>query len=220
MCEIVQFGDDIAIFSSSPKSEIALSIIEKVANKTFRYLTSKGLTVSLDKFVVVLFTKKRIAPGLYSIKLNNIPIMSCKSHRFLGVILDQKLSGEEHILNIFQKCFKLTNIIRSLRVTWWGAYPRTLLQIYKATIRSSMKYDCFFFPYNNYSLMKKLNLIQYRAIMLCLGNTTPTNVILAEAGEGLLESRFFFLTSRFLLKTFSQNTHPVLDKLYFLYYYA
>lgn len=85
-----------------------------------------------------------------------------------------------------------------------------------------MEYGCFLFPYHNYSLMKKLDLIQFRAIRLYLGlrNSTPTNVILAEAGEGPLETRFFFLTSRFLLKTFSQHTHPVLDKLYFLRYHA
>lgn len=56
-CEIIQFADDIAIFSSSPKPEIALSIIEKVANKTYRFLNSKGLTVSPDKSALISLKK-------------------------------------------------------------------------------------------------------------------------------------------------------------------
>lgn len=112
--------------------------------------------------------------------------------------------------------------MKSLRGTWWGAHPRSLLQIYKTMIRSTMDYRCFAFPYNDYFLMKKLDQIQLKVLRICLGlrKTIPNNVILAESGEGPLDCRFYFLTSRLLLKTFSLNSHPVLNKLFFLRYYA
>ncbi|KMQ90991.1 type-1 retrotransposable element r1dm [Lasius niger] len=74
-----------------------------------------------------------------------------------------------------------------LRSIWWGGDPRSLLHIYKALIRGSMEYGCLAFPFNS-SIMSQLNKIQYQAILgfsLCLGfrRTTPTNIILAEAGK-------------------------------------
>lgn len=67
-----------------------------------------------------------------------------------------------------------------------------------------------------------MNKIQFKAIRLCLGlrKTTPTNIILAEAGEGPLISRFYFLTAKYILKIFSLDTHPAVDKLYGLLWYS
>lgn len=68
-----------------------------------------------------------------------------------------------------------------------------------------MEYGSLIFPFNNYLIMSSLDKIQYKAIRLCLGirRTTPTNIILAEAGKGPLVSRFYFLTAKYILKIFS-----------------
>ncbi|KMQ89246.1 pol-like protein [Lasius niger] len=85
-----------------------------------------------------------------------------------------------------------------------------------------MEYKCLTFPLNNSSIMSQLNKIQYQAIRLCLGlrRTTPTNIILAEAAEPPLRIRFEYLTSKYTLKIFSLDTHPVIDKLYALLWYS
>ncbi|KAL6421056.1 hypothetical protein ACFW04_013580 [Cataglyphis niger] len=51
--------------------------------------------------------------------------------------------------------------------------------------------------------------------------TTSTNIILAEtgAGEDTLRSRFVLLTSKYILKIFALDSHPLIDKLFaFLWY--
>lgn len=70
--------------------------------------------------------------------------------------------------------------------------------------------------------MSSLDKIQFRAIRLCLGlrKTTPTNIILAEAGESPLCMRFKYLTSKYILKIFSLDSHPAIDKLYGLFWYS
>jgi len=85
-----------------------------------------------------------------------------------------------------------------------------------------MEYGCLTFPYNNHSSMKHLESIQFRALRACLGfrRTTPTNVILAEAGEGPLRFRFELLSSKYILKVFSLDTHPLIDKLFGLLWYS
>lgn len=68
--------------------------------------------------------------------------------------------------------------------------------------------------------MKKLNTIQFKAIRYCLGlrNSILTNVVVAEAGEDPLICKFDYLTSKYLLKPFSLDSHIGLD--YFTYYTA
>lgn len=134
----------------------------------------------------------------------------------------QTLRERTRIILIHKRCSNLINAISSLRGTWWGGEPRTLLCIYKGLIRGSMEYGCAFFPYNNNSTMSKLNSIQFKSLRLCLGlrRTTPTNVILAEAAEGPLIERFKLLTARYILKIFSLYSHTALNKLPELYWYT
>ncbi|XP_029667672.1 uncharacterized protein LOC115238206 [Formica exsecta] len=51
-----------------------------------------------------------------------------------------------------------------------------------------------------------------------LRRTTPTNVLLAEAGA--LKHRFNLLSSKYNLKIFSLDSHPLIDKLYALLWYS
>lgn len=96
-----------------------------------------------------------------------------------------------------------------LRGVWWGAHPSTLLIIYRMVIRSSLKYGCFAFAGACKTLILKLERIQLQAIRLALGyrSTTPSNVMLAEAHETTLQTRFSMLTGRYLLRVFSQSKH-------------
>ncbi|XP_070152080.1 uncharacterized protein [Polyergus mexicanus] len=107
-------------------------------------------------------------------------------------------------------------LLSMLRGTWWGASPQLLLSIYRALIRNSMEYGCSIFPLNNRSILHQLEKIQFRALRLCTGlrRTTPINVLLAESGESSLKYRFFYLTSRYILKIFSLHDHPTIEKLH------
>lgn len=94
-CHILQFANDIVIFSSSKKIECALSHLEISLNKVVRFLSSLGLFVSPSKSSLLIFTKKHINPFAYSLKINNIEITSTDSCKFLGINLDFRLSGKK-----------------------------------------------------------------------------------------------------------------------------
>lgn len=70
--------------------------------------------------------------------------------------------------------------------------------------------------------MRHLENIQLRAFRACLGlrKTIPTNIVLAEAGEGPLRFRFELLTSKYILKIFALDSHPLIDKLFALLWYS
>jgi hypothetical protein len=66
------------------------------------------------------------------------------------------------------------------------------MRFYNALIRSRMEYGAFLFHKLKKNQAQKLEKIQYRAICGALGyrSSTPTNVMLAEAKEIPIFSRF------------------------------
>ena len=61
--------------------------------------------------------------------------------KFLGVVYDQKLTWNPHIIQVVEKTKKAFHLMRRLSRQDWGASKKTLLTIYKALIRSKLDYD-------------------------------------------------------------------------------
>lgn len=120
--------------------------------------------VSPSKSALIMFSRKRNSVANISIALDGLVLRLVQSHKFLGVILDHKLQGHEHVHFLTRKCKSLVSIIRALRGTWWGASPKTLLTIFKGLIRGSVEYGNIVFPIHNASLLEPLERVQRRAL--------------------------------------------------------
>ena len=59
----------------------------------------------------VIFSLKMIKPSHPLIKLNNLPFQNASSQKHLGMILDEKLNFESHLI---EKCLKFNKGITSL----------------------------------------------------------------------------------------------------------
>lgn len=59
-CKLIQFVDDIAIFVRSDNLETVLSQIEKSVNQAYQFLFSRGLSISLSKSSLIIFTRRLI----------------------------------------------------------------------------------------------------------------------------------------------------------------
>ncbi|KYQ60002.1 hypothetical protein ALC60_00973 [Trachymyrmex zeteki] len=154
-----------------------------------------------------------------SISFQNQPILPSPTVRFLGVLLDPRLSGQAHMSFIIDKGRRTLQIIQALRGTWWGAHPHMLLTIYRALLRASIEYSSHIFSLTQNSLSRALQIVQNQALRLCFGYriSTPLNVIYVETVELTLSFRFRLLTSRYFLKISSVRNHIVIDKLHLLY---
>ena len=63
----------------------------------------------------MLFTRKRSIPEDIEIKINNIAISRVKQVKFLGVIMDEKLTWKDHINYISRKISKCIAIMFELK---------------------------------------------------------------------------------------------------------
>jgi hypothetical protein len=87
--------------------------------------------------------------------------------------------------------------------------------IYKALIRSKMECGAFLFHKLKKNQAQKLEKIQYRVIYGALGYrcSTPINVMLAEAKEIPIFSRFRQLGRNYVFMCYTSSNHPMVQLL-------
>jgi len=208
--QILQYADDIVLFASSPDINSAGESLTVSLNSISSFLKQRGLVLSPHKSKSILFSNRRKFPvPLEPIIMDGVEIPRGDDARFLGVVLDKRLSGAAHLRALVSKGYKVANIITSLAGVWWGAHPSLLLSVYRAIYRDSIEYGAQVLAlHRNRSLFLKLQRQQFRIIRVALGlrQSTPINVLLAEACEPPLNLRFSMLTSRYIYRSLARNS--------------
>ena len=121
----------------------------------------------------VIFSRKSKRSTHPPLVFNNNNVSQTYSQKHLGVILDFKLTFEEHLNNVLAKVNKAVGLLRKLRNT----LPRTtLVAIYKAFIRPHLDYGNVLYDqaYNN-SFKKKLESFRYNVCLVLTGATRGTS---------------------------------------------
>ena len=214
-CEILQFADDILLYIKNKDISIAAGSLNVSLSSINLWMENNGFQLSPSKSTIVIFSKKRNIPTV-DISLNNISI-TVKNHvKFLGLILDSKLSGSLHCQYLVEKCERNLNIIRCLSGTWWGAHPYSLKLLYNAIIRSCLDYGSFIFTPGNKIAFRKLDLIQSKALRLVLGamKCSPNKALQVECSDPPLDLRRSYLSDRYLFRCVRFSYHPLISKLF------
>jgi len=215
--QILQYADDIVLFSNLPDVAVSRDSINASLESINQYLRQRGLDLAPHKSKVLTFSRNRKAPPLSDkISIQGTNIEETDRIKFLGVILDRKLSGKAQAASLITKGNKIANVILSLSGIWWGAHPSLLLSIYRSIFRGSLEYGAQIFDLgSNKGLWLRIQRIQYRILRIALGlrQSTPICVLMSEACEPPLKLRFDMLTSRYVYKCFSRHYNFVVRSL-------
>ena len=108
-----------------------------------------------------------------SVYFNNIPVSSASVHKYLGMLLDDKLSYEHILRFVLNKVKKTIDLLRKFQ----QSLPRqSLITIYKSFIRPHL--DCGDVVYDrafNESFHKNLESIKYNAAIEITGTIRSTS---------------------------------------------
>lgn len=158
--------------------------IQSAILKVERWSYDWGFKMSVVKSCYMFFTRKRNINNT-QLKLYGQNMESVKEFKYVGLWFDEKCVWRNHVKQVETKCKKVLNLMRSVSGYQWGADKQSLLDIYRAVIRSSIDYDCMVCGAAAKSILEKLDRIQFRALRLSIGavKTTPTNALLVEADE-------------------------------------
>lgn len=208
---LVQYADDYAVYSANSNLEICVRNVQLALMELQQWTEYTGMEISVPKARVVIFSKRRRQKVIVS--FNDVQIPQVNHTKFLGIILDDRLTFRLHIEDVLRRANNLKRIMRAMCTIKEGAHPEVLLSFYKATVRSLFDYGSPFMDIANIQSLRKLEGKQIEFLKMCFGllKSTPNTAVLLETGENTLKFRRILLTTKFLMKqvTSAQLIHKV-----------
>ena len=139
------YVDDLLIYSVGNYQTALERRVQLAINHVNNWATSHGFKFSTAKTVSILFHRKRKIQPPPQLFLNNQPIPSKTSIKYLGMILDEKLTWQENIKDLKIDCTKRLDLLKTLSHTTWGSDRTTMLRLYRSIIRSKLDYCSFIY---------------------------------------------------------------------------
>ena len=142
-CNIIAFADDIALLVKGKFPNSLCEILQNLLRIIDNWASTCGLSVNPDKTQLVLFTRKYKPPSLKLPKIRGNSLILVKEVKYLGLVIDSKLSWGPAIDN---RITKATVAFYSCKCTIgkkWGLTPKLVLWIYKAIVEPILLYAVF-----------------------------------------------------------------------------
>jgi ribonuclease HI len=174
----IGFADDFAIITRgrflgvvSGRMQYAMRIVQE-------WCVENGLSVNPNKTALLLFTKKRKFKMPKIPKIFNKPLNLLKQTKYLGVIIDDKLSWKQHLESRIQKsCMILGQCRRAIGRTW-GLKPKWIHWIYTRVVIPYFLYGSLFWHgrANLHTSRRQMSKLQRLACLSITGvmRSTPT----------------------------------------------
>ena len=144
------------------------------------------------------------------IRVNGKEIKTKTKVTFLGIIFDSRLTWEEHIKFIQEKCKKRLNLMRSLAGSDWRASKNCQLIVYRTLIRPILDYGSIAYDSAARTHKDHLQVIQNKTLRLCCGafKSTAASALQVDCGEPPLALRRKKLQLEYATKIKLQKNHP------------
>ena len=213
------FADDSAIWCTDKDPEHSIPRLQEALNAIDHWSRVNGCIFSAPKSATVVFTKNpRFRQPSTALRLSGNDIPFRLSFKFLGVILDRRLTMKNHIDYIKTKCHKRINLFRCISGTHFGADRRTLLHLYKAIVLPIIEYGSIVYSGASDAILQKLESTQNIFIRLATGamRTSPVHSLQVEAVVSPLKIRRMEQTLRYVSKIEFSPDHSTFDSIHTL----
>ncbi len=161
------YVDDFLICYKSKNMQTIERQLQLSLNKINKWATENGFKFSKSKTNCMHFCKRR---GLHldpELRLGTHPIPVVREQKFLGLILDHKLTFKPHLRYLKAKCQKALNLMRVVANHDWGADRKVLHRLYIAHVRSKLDYGCTVYGSASKSDLRMLDPIHHQGLRLC-----------------------------------------------------
>lgn len=207
------YADDICIWASSSSIQILQAQLQNGLDIIEKFLKERGMDLSVEKSVVLPFTRKRIEEFKLVSHGRNLEMV--REHRFLGITLDQSLTWTKHVNALETRINRVIHALRCIAGTKWGASTSAMLQLHGALVRQAITYSLPILHGLSKTLDNRLHYLLARSLRVCLGVPRATSgvLVIAEARELPISVLRNQETCRHLLRITSQHRHHPLANL-------
>lgn len=112
--KLVLFADDTNIFGSGENLKEVLDEVTKEMSKLKIWIDRNKLSLTLNKTKIMLFGNHRINEQV-QIQIDGVQIERVHENKFLGVIIDEKISWKPHIIHIQTKLSRSISVLNKAK---------------------------------------------------------------------------------------------------------
>ena len=189
--KIYAYADDLTIVVTAECMNSLSRRAQKALNRAHAGAINCKLEFSVKKTVAMVMSRHR--QGDLTLKLGEAVIRNVQTMKILGVIIDQKLTWQQHVRYIIEKASRIVKVIRRIAGTHWGTQTSILLHIYKMAYEPVIIYaaDCWGEACKKKQIRKLLMRNQRETLIKCLRayRTTSYHSLLALSGFSPLHIR-------------------------------
>lgn len=169
-CDTAQFADDVAFLTSNKRAASIKKQLQTAVNIFSKYVKQWKLMLNPMKTETVFFTRRRVRKAFprYQIKVEGQHVEWKRSAKYLGVILDQKLTFKEHVENSILKSGKCFKLLYSIMNRNSKLHPTNKLRLYKSILRPILTYAAPVWGQCAKSHINKMQIFQNRMLKTCL----------------------------------------------------
>ena len=172
------FADDTSTFVcvTSCRLQVAVSNLEA-------WFNTWGLSVNISKSAVMVMSTRRQSPKWINIQINGSSIPQVRSHKHLGLLLNDQLKWSDHVTYIVNKASKKIGLLRRLRSR---LVPIAVQSVYKTCVGPTMEYASLAWSGVSATDSDRLERLQRSAARLIAGvsplEEIDHQILLARAG--------------------------------------
>lgn len=134
------FADDIWITSWGDNDVQAQGIMQSVLDSVSRSISNAGLCLSPPKCQAIKFIAKGPHQNMLPLYIDGSQIQEVQAVKYLGVVLDSKLSYKQHVNHIYRKGNERLMLMRRMSRVYWGVLPNMFHTLVTRTIEPLILY--------------------------------------------------------------------------------
>ena len=169
--------DGVALVVGSILSTIC-DIMQRILNGVEKWCRQMQLSINPEKTEMILFTRRYKPEDVKDIRFYGRTLILTMQVKYLGVLLDHKLSFRHHVEHKCRKAIMAFHQVRRCTGKIWGYSPRIIHWLYTMVIRPMFSYAAvIWWPRVNFITVKKsLEHVQRLACLYITSaiRTTPT----------------------------------------------
>ena len=161
-CKVYHFADDTNLLFSDPDPKQIKKVMNKELKLLYEWLCANRLSLNVAKTEFIIFRPIRTdLEDRIVLELNNTKIFESTKIKYLGLILDSRLSWKFHISELTKKLSRSVGMLFKIR----EYTPKSVLvSLYHSLFNSHLTYGLPAWGHNKKELTKRISKLQKKAV--------------------------------------------------------
>ena len=153
LAKFILYADDANIIISGTSIAEITSHVNHITSLLVQWVAANGLALNLKKTCYMIFSKSKIRLPDFNISIDNTTIERKSEARFLGVIVDERLTWSKHISALKTKMARYLGIMYKIK----GQLPeKARLLIFQSLVQSHINFCSLVWGFASKTLIEGL----------------------------------------------------------------